>query len=130
MGSSATALPALAPLPARRPDKDLLTAWVLLLLDDGDATHGYRLRGQLEAQGLDIDAGAMYRRLRQLESDGLMRSRWQSSQIGPQRRAYRLTGKGRRMRDDVAQMIATTHATQDAFLRAYEGLVREEAGAA
>lgn len=117
------------PAHACRPDKELLTAWLLLLLGDSE-THGYGLRAELEAHGLDIDSGAMYRLLRQLEGDGFVRSRWQASDSGPRRRSYRLTPTGRRRRDDVARTIATTRATHDAFLRAYDGLVREEVRAA
>ena len=104
---------------ASRPDKDLLTAWMLLLLDEG-VGYGYKLRRELEAHGLVVDAGAMYRRLRQLEQDGIVQSRWQRSSSGPQRRAYRLTRKGRGVRDDVAGVIAAARNTHDVFLQAYE----------
>lgn len=102
-----------------RPDKDLLTAWMLLLLDVG-VGYGYRLRRELESHGLDIDPGAMYRRLRQLEHDGFVQSSWQASSSGPQRRAYRLTAKGKRLRDAAAGVIAVTRETHDVFLEAYE----------
>jgi DNA-binding PadR family transcriptional regulator len=105
---------------APRPDKDLLTAWLLLLLDDGVA-YGYSLRRELETHGLSIDAGAMYRILRRLESDGCVRSRWVTSHTGPQRRAYRVTAKGRRARADAARLVATVRDTHESFLQAYDG---------
>jgi PadR family transcriptional regulator PadR len=93
---------------------------MLLLLDDGDA-YGYSLRRELEAHGLSIDAGAMYRRLRQLEREGCVKSRWVTSRTGPQRRAYRVTAKGRRARDEVARLVATVRDTHNSFLQAYDG---------
>src|SRR5215213_7819936 len=112
--------PMSAPREAPRPDKDLLTAWMLLLLDDG-VGYGYSLRRELETHGLSIDAGAMYRTLRQLETDGCVKSRWVTSNTGPQRRAYRVTAKGRRARDDVARLVESVRDTHESFLQAYDG---------
>ncbi len=106
------------PPPAVRPDKELLTGWLLLLLDRG-ATYGYKLRGELDAQGLDTDPGTVYRVLRRLERDGLVQSRWMGSVAGPRRRFYRLTAKGRRLLDDIAELITTVRDSHDAFVRAY-----------
>ena len=53
--------------------KDFLRPCLLLLLREGDA-HGYQLADSLEAFGFDhSDPGALYRALRRLESDGLVR---------------------------------------------------------
>ena len=125
--------------PALRPDKELLTAWLLLLLDDG-ATYGYELRRELRAHQLEVDPGTVYRRLRKLESDGWVQSRWMGSVAGPQRRFYRVTPAGRRTLDAIAGLIATVRDTHDSFLQAHAhrraahaaeaGAAREEASAA
>jgi PadR family transcriptional regulator, regulatory protein PadR len=108
-----------SPQPAAvRPDKELLTGWLLLLLDRG-ATYGYKLRRELDAEGLDTDPGTVYRVLRRLERDGLVQSRWMGSVAGPRRRFYRLTAKGRRMLSEIAELITTVRDSHDAFVRAY-----------
>lgn len=102
---------------AARPDKGLLTAWLLLLLRDR-ATYGYNLRRELQGRGMRADPAAMYRMLRGCEDDGLVQSRWVSSDAGPRRRMYRLTRKGRRALEDLARVIADSRDIQDRFLTA------------
>ena len=102
-----------------RPDRELLTAWLLLLLEGG-ATYGYDLRRELRAHHLEVDAGTVYRRLRRLEKDGWVQSRWMGSVAGPQRRFYRVTPAGRRMLDAIAGLIAVIRDTHESFLQAYE----------
>ncbi len=97
----------------------MLTAWLLLLLDDG-ATYGYELRRELRAHQLEIDPGTVYRRLRKLESDGWVQSRWMGSVAGPRRRFYRVTPAGRRTLDEIAGLITAVRDTHDSFLRAHE----------
>ena len=104
------------PSPAR-PDRDLLVAWVLLLIERADA-HGYGLRRRLETYGVSADTTALYRTLRRLESDGLVLSRWTKSTAGPARRQYRLTEHGRRGLHELATLIAVDRAQRDAFLHA------------
>lgn len=114
--------------PAVRPDKELLTGWLLLLLEGG-ATYGYKLRGELDAQRLDIDPGTVYRVLRKLERDGLVQSRWMGSVAGPRRRFYRLTAKGRRLLDDIAGLVRAVRDSHDAFVNAYEATSADRARA-
>lgn len=119
MAAASTAVGLSAP-PApdgARPHKGLLTAWLLLLLRDG-ATYGYNLRRELQGRGMRTDPAAMYRMLRGCEDDGLVQSRWVSSEAGPRRRMYRLTRKGRRALEDLALAIADSRDIQDRFLRA------------
>ena len=104
---------------ALRPDRELLTAWLLLLLEGG-ATYGYDLRRELRAHQLEVDAGTVYRRLRRLEKDGWVQSRWMGSVAGPQRRFYRVTPAGRRMLDAIAGLIAVIRDMHESFLQAYE----------
>lgn len=53
----------------QRPEKNLLTGWLMLLLDAG-ACHGYGLQAKMEACRLSPDPAALYRTLRKLEEDG------------------------------------------------------------
>lgn len=110
------------PKEARAPavGNQLLAAWLLLLLQAG-ASYGYGLRRALADHRVRADPGAMYRVLRQLESDGWLQSRWMEPAAGPRRRLYRLTAKGRRHLEELVTVLRAAQDDHAAFLRAYEG---------
>jgi DNA-binding PadR family transcriptional regulator len=119
-------LASIGPFPtarSQRPEKALLTAWLLLLLDD-EACHGYGLQGKLAARRLHPDPAALYRMLRKLEDDGCVVSDWAEPAAGPPRRLYNLTPHGRGNLDEVAATIKVARDHHDTFLRA-----RDEQGA-
>ena len=67
----------------------------LLLLLRERPDHGYELVDRLRILGLaDGDSASIYRTLRGLERNGLVRSVWRPSSTGPARRTYSLTGEG------------------------------------
>ena len=67
----------------------------LLLLLREDPAHGYDLLERLGSFGFDrSDPGGLYRALRSLEKESLVRSVWESSSAGPDRRIYELTRAG------------------------------------
>lgn len=112
-----------------RPHKEILTAWVLLMLDGG-ASYGYELRRELAARQLSTDPAALYRALRKLERDGWVESRWMKALAGPRRRFYRLTAKGRRNLDEIAGLISAIRDVHDTFLRSYMERLRARDAAA
>lgn len=68
---------------------------LLLLLSEG-SNHGYELAEQVgfligEA---GVDLGNLYRLLRALEAEGLVRSAWRNDLPGPLKRTYELTDEG------------------------------------
>lgn len=70
---------------------------VLYLLGSGAAAHGYDLAAaanQLGLSEMEIDPGAVYRCLRQLEAGGCVVSTWDTTGAGPARRVYELTDLG------------------------------------
>ncbi len=69
----------------------------LLLLLAERPTHGYELLEALPAlTGEDrVDVGNLYRVLRGLEDEGLVRSEWSADLPGPAKRTYWLTDDGR-----------------------------------
>lgn len=74
--------------------RNFIRPCVLLLLRESPA-HGYDLVERLRAFGFGgEDPGRLYRTLRTLESEGLVRSAWEASAHGPDRRIYALTGRG------------------------------------
>ncbi|HYY03963.1 MAG TPA: PadR family transcriptional regulator [Gaiellaceae bacterium] len=95
---------------------------VLLLLRER-AAHGYELLDALPVLTgeVRVDMGNLYRVLRALEEDGLVRSEWQADAPGPARRTYELTTDGRRLLDEWAAALARSRSRIDAFLERYEG---------
>lgn len=76
--------------------RSVFRAWVLLLLDERPG-HGYDVLIRLKALGVDpSQPGRIYRSLRWLESAGLARPMWETSDFGPARRVYDVTPEGRR----------------------------------
>jgi PadR family transcriptional regulator PadR len=87
----------------------LLEPAVLAALAEQSA-HGYDLRRAIEqmTEGIVVvDPGGIYRLLRRLEEESLVRSAWAEGEFGPQRREYVLTDAGRELlahwRDDLAR---------------------------
>jgi PadR family transcriptional regulator, regulatory protein PadR len=110
-----------------RPHKELMTAWLLLLLRRG-ATYGYELRRELDVHRLDVDSAVLYRTLRKLEREGRVESRWMKSAAGPRRRFYRLTENGRRTLEEAVGSIVSTRDAHDAFLRSHRRMLADDGG--
>jgi DNA-binding PadR family transcriptional regulator len=95
---------------------------LLLLMEQPD--HGYelaaRLRPMHDGEG---DPGSVYRALRGLERQGLVRSEWNPSDAGPARRTYYITDDGVAGLDDLADGLRTTRAAVQVFLERYARLV-------
>ena len=95
--------------------KNILRAWLLLLLDEAPA-HGYDLVERLEGVGVGRDAGSLYRALRGLEHEGLVRSAWEASLIGPDRRCYVVTDRGRERLRTWVGVLESVQASVAVFL--------------
>jgi poly-beta-hydroxybutyrate-responsive repressor len=81
---------------------------VLLLLKKKGRSYGYDLSGDLKEYALtdaEIERGALYRTLRQLEANGNVVSAWDVEESGPARRVYKLTAKGERHLDEWATVL-------------------------
>jgi PadR family transcriptional regulator, regulatory protein PadR len=99
--------------------KNFLRPCLLLLLKE-DATHGYELIERLRPFGFEkSDPGGVYRTLRALEGEGLVRSSWETSSAGPARRRYRLTRRGEDMLHAWAVTLAETGRVLDQYLDRY-----------
>ena len=96
---------------------------LLLLLAEG-TSHGYELLDQVARMGLDrVDPGGLYRCLRAMDEEGLVRSQWEPSASGPARRTYALTEEGREWLHAVAGSLAELHRILGAYRRRYERVV-------
>jgi PadR family transcriptional regulator PadR len=93
---------------------------VLLLLRERPV-HGYELLEQLpELTGERVDMGNLYRFLRLLEDEGIVRSAWDEQAPGPTKRVYELTGEGRALLDQWATSLREAQQRIDGFLTRYE----------
>jgi len=103
--------------------KNFLRPCLLLLLREHHA-HGYDLLERLRPLGFGRDdPGRLYRALRQLESDGLVRSVWEKSTSGPDRRIYELTRLGMETLHVSAKDLMVTGGILSVFLSRYSEFV-------
>ncbi len=106
--------------------KSFLRPCLLLLLREQPA-HGYELLDRLRQLGFaGDDPGGLYRALRTLEGDGLVRSAWQRSRAGPDRRIYELTRAGMEELHRRSKALVRARATLDVFLSRYSEFVALE----
>lgn len=88
-----------------RTQRSLLRPWVLLLLRTRPR-HAYELMADLRELGVpQPDPGTLYRLLNDLHEAGLVRSAWEPSRAGPDRRVYRVTAGGTRQLRRDAQAL-------------------------
>jgi PadR family transcriptional regulator PadR len=93
---------------------------VLFLLTERPA-HGYELLDQLpELTGERVDMGNLYRFLRLLESEGIVRSAWDDEASGPSKRVYELTDEGRALLGEWAGALRDAQERIDRFLTTYQ----------
>jgi poly-beta-hydroxybutyrate-responsive repressor len=95
---------------------------LLVLLHRGEA-HGYTLVDGLAEFGFDseqLDSSIVYRALREMEDDHLLRSSWDEESQGPARRVYRISEAGEAFLTDWIDDLRTTRDEIDALIQAYE----------
>jgi poly-beta-hydroxybutyrate-responsive repressor len=123
-------MPRRRPAPAGPPTgwspRDILIPYVLLAVSLQRA-HGYLIEESLRGFGfLSLEMSTLYRALRQLEKDGLLRSTWEPGPTGPARRVYSLTDVGRTWLDSWANTLGIYRRMLDQFF----GLYAADTGAA
>ncbi len=93
---------------------------VLAILRDGSA-HGYDLAESLRAWVPDeqIDLGNLYRMLRSMEDEGIVRSEWSDNAPGRAKRTYELTAEGESLLDAWVRSLQSTNTTIARFLQEY-----------
>jgi len=103
---------------------------VLLLLKLKGRSYGYDLAAALPQYALtdaEIERGALYRTLRQLEANGNVVSEWELTDSGPARRVYRLTPQGEKHLEEWAAVLEHVSRSMAHFVRTVRSL---EGGAA
>ncbi|MFU2158556.1 PadR family transcriptional regulator [Caldisericum sp. AR60] len=69
-------------------------------------SHGYSLLDEIKDIGIeteDVPYGILYRTLRLMEMEGLVKSEWQVEETGPSRRIYKITEEGKEYLRDWAK---------------------------
>jgi poly-beta-hydroxybutyrate-responsive repressor len=106
--------------PPRGTPKNYLVAWLLVMLKRSHL-HGYEIMKELREEfGITADPGSVYRTLRGLEGDGLIRSHWDPHDHGPARRVYELTDDGALALERWAEALRGYRASLDGFFRVFD----------
>ncbi len=105
--------------------RNYLRPCLLLLLAEG-TSHGYELLDQVGELGLDrVDPGGLYRCLRAMDEEGLVRSSWEPSASGPARRTYELTEQGREWLHVLAGPLAEVARALATYRRRYRRVAEQ-----
>jgi len=109
--------------------RGFLQPWLLLMLSRSPA-HGYELRARLahDEDTPTADPGLLYRTLRQMEQQSVVRSSWNTEGAGPARRVYAITPEGEDCLRAWAERIRGTRARLDRFLKEYQAHLNREDG--
>jgi PadR family transcriptional regulator len=105
-----------------RPSRWLIPVTLVLLKEDN--SYGYELMERIEEEfGFEpINAGSVYRALRQMEKEGLCSSEWDvraEEGGGPPRRMYAVTDAGEAYLEAWAEACSKYHRLMDQFARVY-----------
>jgi PadR family transcriptional regulator PadR len=105
--------------------RNYLRPCLLLLLAEGTA-HGYDLLAQVADLGIQrVDPGGLYRCLRAMDEEGLVRSSWTPSASGPARRTYTLTDEGREWLHVLAGSLRDVAGALDSYRGRYDALTAD-----
>jgi PadR family transcriptional regulator, regulatory protein PadR len=93
---------------------------ILLLIVRQWGSYGYVLLEQLSTFGFAaLNPGTCYRKLRQMEKDGMVSSHWETSESGPARRIYAITEAGEAYLIQWAQSLEQYQRMMETFLHLY-----------
>lgn len=105
----------------------LLPAFILLFLADQDAHGGALLNRLLDIipGHQELDSGAVYRVLRDLEQRGCATSYWNTQDAGPAKRLYHITAEGFAELELWYNDICWRKKNMEYFIQQYRSLVME-----
>jgi poly-beta-hydroxybutyrate-responsive repressor len=96
----------------------------ILLLLSNEPSYGYELIDTLDKLGSSADASSVYKTLRKMEQEGLVKSRWDTEGAGPAKRYYEITPEGEELLHAWAVTIRKHLETLEGFLKIYGGRFR------
>lgn len=102
--------------------KSFIVPFVLLSLRDINL-HGYKIMQQLIDYGFSaIDQGNLYRMLRQLEKQDMVKSKWDTSEAGPAKRIYSLTEAGEKYLNTCVNSFEQYQSLLNSFFNMYTNM--------
>jgi PadR family transcriptional regulator, regulatory protein PadR len=105
------------------PSKNFILPFILLFLSKM-SLHGYELIQKLQAFGFHtVDQGNLYRLLRKLEEDELVKSKWDTTGSGPAKRLYSITEVGTTYLQGYAKKLETYQSMLDQFFNMYSSFL-------
>ena len=105
----------------------LLQPFILLALKEKES-YGYELIEKINGFGFHSnppDVGAIYRQLRSMETEGWVKSKWDTKGAGPAKRMYRITPQGEEILHGWAITLQKRKVSLEQFLNRYQGYYRE-----
>ena len=101
--------------------RNWLVPVVLLTLQEWNS-YGYELMKRATTFGFEaMNPGTMYRTLREMEENGVVKSKWETPKGGPARRVYSITDAGEAYLRFWAKALEQYRRNMDAFFRLYAG---------
>ncbi|MHB1347780.1 MAG: helix-turn-helix transcriptional regulator [Candidatus Humimicrobiaceae bacterium] len=97
----------------------------LLLLLDEKSSHGYELTERYAELGFtdaNFDPGAIYRTLKILEAEKLIKAKWDTEKIGPAKKVYTITPEGKDMLSGWVANISKRMKNFKVFIERYNDL--------
>jgi PadR family transcriptional regulator PadR len=101
--------------------RNWLVPVILLSLREWNS-YGYELMERATTFGFEaMNPGTLYRTLRQMEENGVVESKWETSRGGPARRMYSITDAGEAYLDFWVEGLEQYRRNVDAFFSLYTG---------
>jgi PadR family transcriptional regulator PadR len=100
----------------------LLQPFILLTLKEKES-YGYELVEKINGFGFHSsppDVGAIYRQLRSMETDGWVKSKWDTKGTGAAKRVYRVTPRGEEILHGWAITLQKRKESLEQFLSLYQ----------
>lgn len=99
----------------------------ILLLLTKNPSHGYGLMEGLGKHcGEKVDIGNLYRTLRKMERNEWIKSAWEKGRIGPNKRKYEITGKGKMTLEEAYIRLKETQSLINHFFTGYKKVFGKE----
>lgn len=106
----------------------LLRPFVLLVLKEKDS-YGYELIEKISEfrfHDSPPDVGAIYKNLRNMEREGLVKSKWDTKGSGPAKRIYRITPQGEEILHGWAITLQKRKESLEQFLDLYHNHYKKD----
>jgi PadR family transcriptional regulator PadR len=101
--------------------KSWLEPVILLTLREWNS-YGYELMKRATTFGFEaMNPGTMYRTLREMEENGVVKSKWETAKGGPARRVYSITDAGEAYLQFWVESLEQYRRNMDAFFSIYTG---------